>query len=65
MKRIDEMNLAFIGVSHWHVPLYLRAVKTYGLNVVSVSDSDGEYRKETDRLEDTVCDRETSGHECH
>ena len=42
MRRINELNLAFVGVSHWHVPLYLRAVKEYGLKVVAVSDTDPE-----------------------
>ncbi len=39
--RIDQLKIAFIGVSHWHVPLYLPAVETEGLNVVAVSDPDG------------------------
>jgi predicted dehydrogenase len=39
MKNIHDLRVAFIGVSHWHVPLYLRAVKKYNLNVISVSDA--------------------------
>ena len=30
--------MSFIGVSHWHVPLYLRAVERYGLKAISVFD---------------------------
>ena len=37
-RSIQDLKLAFIGVSHWHVPLYLRAVKSDSLNVVAVSD---------------------------
>ena len=39
---IDKLKIAFVGCSHWHVPLYLPAVKTHGLNVVAVSDARGE-----------------------
>lgn len=35
-----NLKLAFIGVSHWHVPLYLRAVVPNKLNVIAVSDPD-------------------------
>ena len=35
---ITELKIAIIGVSHWHVPLYLRAVHSDHLNVVAVSD---------------------------
>ena len=38
MKRIQDLKLAFIGVSHWHVPLYMRAVTSDGLQVAAVSD---------------------------
>lgn len=37
---IKQLKLAFLGVSHWHVPLYLEAVKTEGLCVAAVSDPD-------------------------
>lgn len=41
-RRIQDLRLAFIGISHWHVPLYFRAVTSDGLNVAAVSDPDGE-----------------------
>lgn len=41
-RSIQDLKLAFIGVSHWHVPLYLRAVKSDSLNVVAVSDESAE-----------------------
>ena len=35
------MNLAFIGASHWHLPLYLEpALKVDGVKVVGISDPD-------------------------
>lgn len=37
-QTIQDLKLAFIGVSHWHVPLYLRAISSDNLNVVAVSD---------------------------
>ena len=37
---IKQLKLAFLGVSHWHVPLYLEAVKTEGLCVAAVSVPD-------------------------
>lgn len=37
-RRIQDLRLAFIGVSHWHVPLYLRAVSSEQLQVSAVSD---------------------------
>mgnify|MGYP005777452047 FL=1 len=40
MNNINNLKLAFLGVSHWHVPLYLEAVKTEGLCVAAVSDPD-------------------------
>ena len=40
MNNINNLKLAFLGVSHWHVPLYLEAVKTEGLCVAAVSDTD-------------------------
>ncbi|MCC8067898.1 MAG: Gfo/Idh/MocA family oxidoreductase [Clostridiales bacterium] len=39
-RRIQDLKLAFIGVSHWHVPLYFRAVLSDGLQVTAVSDPD-------------------------
>ena len=39
-RNIQDLRLAFVGISHWHVPLYLRAVRNDGLNVVAVSDPD-------------------------
>jgi predicted dehydrogenase len=42
MKDISKLNIALIGVSHWHVPLYLRAVPKYRLNVIAVSDENPE-----------------------
>ena len=38
MKSIQDLRLAFIGVSHWHVPLYLLQVQRDKLNVVAASD---------------------------
>ncbi len=38
MKDIHDIRIAFLGVSHWHVPLYMRAVEQDGLQVVAVSD---------------------------
>ena len=35
---IEKLKIAFLGASHWHVPIYLPAVKTEHLNVVGVSD---------------------------
>lgn len=35
---VTNLKIAFIGVSHWHVPLYIRAVHSDNLNVVAVSD---------------------------
>ena len=36
------MKLAFIGASHWHLPLYLDpALEINGVQVVGVSDPDG------------------------
>lgn len=40
MKKIDELRIAFIGVSHWHVPLYLRAIQQEHLNLIAMSDPD-------------------------
>ncbi|MCD8121753.1 MAG: Gfo/Idh/MocA family oxidoreductase [Clostridiales bacterium] len=45
MKTIQELKLAFIGVSHWHVPLYYQAVRREGLTVVAVSDHNEELAK--------------------
>ncbi|WP_294149383.1 Gfo/Idh/MocA family protein [uncultured Clostridium sp.] len=41
MRKAGELNLAFIGVSHWHVPLYLEGVEREKLHVCAVSDPDG------------------------
>lgn len=38
MASKGDLKLAFVGVSHWHVPLYLSAVKKDSLRVVGVSD---------------------------
>lgn len=35
---VKNLKIAFIGVSHWHVPLYIRAVHSDHLDVVAVSD---------------------------
>ncbi len=40
MKTIETLRIAFIGVSHWHVPLYLRAADTQKMNIVAMSDPD-------------------------
>ncbi len=37
-QTIQDLRIAFVGVSHWHVPLYLRAVHSDRLRVVGVSD---------------------------
>lgn len=42
MKTIQDLRLAFIGISHWHVPLYFRAVHSDHLQVVAVSDPNEE-----------------------
>jgi predicted dehydrogenase len=42
MKDIKELKIALIGVSHWHVPLYFRGIKQYGLHVTAVSDQNTE-----------------------
>ena len=34
------MKVALLEVSHWHVPLYLNALETNGVQVVAVSDSE-------------------------
>jgi predicted dehydrogenase len=34
------MKVALLEVSHWHVPLYLNALETQGVQVVAVSDSE-------------------------
>ena len=39
---ISKIRVAFLGVSHWHVPLYLRAIEQDGMQVVAVSDSNEE-----------------------
>ena len=55
MKKMEELRIAFIGVSHWHVPLYLRALKKQNLNIVAVSDPDEEKaQKVADEL-DCIC----------
>ena len=38
MNYIRDIRTAFIGVSHWHLSLYKRAVVLDGLQVVVVSD---------------------------
>lgn len=40
MKNIKDLRIAFIGVSHWHVPLYLKAVQQEHLNLAAMSDPD-------------------------
>ena len=40
-QSIQDLKIAFVGVSHWHVPLYLRAVQSDSLNVAAVSDPNG------------------------
>lgn len=42
MKKLKDIKTALIGVSHWHAPLYLRAVEQDGLQVVAVSDENQE-----------------------
>jgi len=38
--KIQNLKIAFIGIGHWHFPLYLPAVEQENLNVVAVSDND-------------------------
>lgn len=38
MRTIESIRIAFIGVSHWHVPLYFWALKKAKLNIVAVCD---------------------------
>jgi predicted dehydrogenase len=38
MTAISDLKIAFIGVGHWHVPLFMPAVCEGNLNVVAVSD---------------------------
>jgi predicted dehydrogenase len=49
---ISKLKISFCGVSHWHVPLYMQAVSTEKLNVISVSDSNpdilGKYVRDLD-----------------
>ena len=40
MKSMETIRIALIGVSHWHVPLYVRAAKIRPLNIAAVSDPD-------------------------
>ena len=40
MKMINDMRIAFAGVSHWHVPLYLNAARNGEINIVGMSDPD-------------------------
>ncbi len=40
MNGIGKLNIALIGVSHWHVPLYLAAVPRERLHITAVSDPD-------------------------
>lgn len=42
MRDIKDVKTAFVGVSHWHVPLYFRAVEQDRLQVVAVSDENQE-----------------------
>lgn len=50
MKKISDVKIAFAGVSHWHVPLYMEAVHSDNLKVTAVSDPDeaiaGKYARE-------------------
>ena len=47
MKSIQDLRIAFVGVSHWHVPLYLRAVSSDHLQVAAVSDPNRELAERT------------------
>jgi predicted dehydrogenase len=38
MAVISDLKIAFIGVGHWHTPLYIPAVNEANLKVVAVSD---------------------------
>lgn len=40
MRNIESIRIAFLGVSHWHVPLYFRACHKQPLNIVAVCDPD-------------------------
>ncbi|MDD2980127.1 MAG: Gfo/Idh/MocA family oxidoreductase [Hespellia sp.] len=40
MKNITDLKIAFIGVAHWHVPLYLRAAEQENIRIVAMSDPD-------------------------
>lgn len=40
MRTIESVRIAFIGVSHWHVPLYFWALEKANLNIVAVCDPD-------------------------
>lgn len=40
MREEESVRIAFIGVSHWHVPLYFQALEKRRLNIVAVCDSD-------------------------
>lgn len=40
MRTIESIRIAFIGVGHWHVPLYLNARNEHELNFVAMSDPD-------------------------
>ena len=40
MRSIESVKIAFIGVSHWHVPLYFWACEKQPLNIAAVCDPD-------------------------
>lgn len=42
---ISKIKVAFLGVSHWHVPLYLSAVEQDGMQVAAVSDANEEFAR--------------------
>jgi predicted dehydrogenase len=40
MATISDLKIAFVGVCHWHAPLFFPAVRQANLNVVAVADGD-------------------------
>lgn len=63
MYTVENIPIAFIGVSHWHVPLYLRALKTQKLNIVAVCDRNRNIAEKIQRKIGDNCKVYTDTHE--
>ncbi len=55
MKTIETIRIALVGVSHWHVPLYVRATTLQRLNIAAVSDPDERKARMLARQLDCAC----------